>query len=54
MNDSGSSLECTKLHDTQVDTVHEVAMSLVELADQYDAAYDGWGAPVTKSTAGVN
>lgn len=54
VTDSGSSLECTKLHDTQVDTVHEVAMTLVELADEYDAAYDGWGAPVTKATAGVN
>jgi len=54
VNDSGTALECIKLHDTQVDTVHEVAMTLVELADQYDAMYDGWGAPVTKATSGVN
>jgi regulator of RNase E activity RraB len=54
VNDLGTSLECTKLHDTQLDTVHAVTMTLVELADEHDAAYDGWGAAPTKSSGMSN
>jgi regulator of RNase E activity RraB len=54
VNDLGTSLECTKLHDTRLSTVHELVMTLVELADEHDAAYDGWGAAATKSTDIVN
>jgi regulator of RNase E activity RraB len=48
VNDLGESLECTKVHPVELEHVHEIVMALVELADQHDAAYDGWGAPVTK------
>jgi regulator of RNase E activity RraB len=54
VNDLGSSLECTKLHDTQLEVVHELVMSLIDLADQHAAAYDGWGAPVTKASDAAN
>jgi len=54
VNDLGTSLECTKLHDTQLDTVHEVVMALAELADQHDAVYDGWGAAPTKPSGAAN
>lgn len=54
VHDLGTSLECTKLHTTQLDTVHELVMSLVQLADEHDAAYDGWGAAVTKASDVAN
>jgi regulator of RNase E activity RraB len=47
-------LECTKLHDTQLDHVHALVMSLVDLADRHDAAYDGWGAPAMKASEAAN
>jgi regulator of RNase E activity RraB len=50
VNDLGTSLECTKLHDTQLYTVHDIVMTLVGLADEHDAAYDGWGAAATKTS----
>ena len=54
VKDIGDSLECTKVHGVQLDIVHEIVMALVELADQHDAAYDGWGAPVTKPSDVAN
>jgi regulator of RNase E activity RraB len=54
VNDLGTSLECTKLHDTQLDHVHALVMSLVDLADRHDAAYDGWGAPAMKACEAAN
>lgn len=54
VEDLGSSLECTKLHDTQLDTVHDLVMTLIDLADQHGAAYDGWGAPATKAAEVAN
>lgn len=50
VNDLGTSLECTKLHDTQLEHVHELVMTLVQLADEHDAAYDGWGAAAAKAS----
>jgi len=54
VNDLSGCLECTKLHDTRLDHVHALVMTLVELADQHDAAYDGWGAAVAKSSTIAN
>lgn len=54
VNDLGDSLECTKLHDTQLEPVHALVMDLIELADQHDAGYDGWGAPITKASDATN
>ncbi len=54
VNDLGTSLECTKPHATELDTVHELVMSLVQLADEHDAAYDGWGAAPAKATDVAN
>lgn len=54
VNDLGTCLECTKLHDLQLDTVHELVMRLVALADEHDAAYDGWGAPAMKASQAAN
>lgn len=54
VNDLSHCLECTKLHDTRIDTVHRVVMALSALADEHDAAYDGWGAAATKATNVVN
>lgn len=54
VNDLGTSLECTKLHDTQLDAVHELVMTLVDLADAHDAAYDGWGAAALKASDAAN
>jgi hypothetical protein len=54
VHDLGSSLECTKLHDTRLDAVHELVMRLVELADEHEAAYDGWGAAATKASDVAN
>jgi regulator of RNase E activity RraB len=48
VTDTGEGLECVKAHDVQLDTVHEIVMDLSELAEEHDAAYDGWGAPVIK------
>jgi regulator of RNase E activity RraB len=50
VTDLEESLECTKVHAVDLDTVHEIVMALVELAEQHDAAYEGWGAPVTQSS----
>jgi regulator of RNase E activity RraB len=54
VNDLGTSLECTKLHDTRLDSVHDLVMTLVDLADEHDAAYDGWGAPALKASDAAN
>jgi regulator of RNase E activity RraB len=54
INDLGTSLECTKLHDTQLEGLHDLVMTLVTLADEHDAAYDGWGAPATKASDVTN
>jgi regulator of RNase E activity RraB len=54
VNDLGSSLECTKLHDTQLDAVHALVMTLIDLADAHDAAYDGWGAASAKASDVTN
>jgi len=54
VTDSGGSLECVKVHDVQLDTVHDIAMSLSELADEHDAVYDGWGCVVTKPSDVAN
>jgi regulator of RNase E activity RraB len=54
VHDLGSSLECTKLHDTQLDTVHEQVMTLARLAEEHDAAYDGWGASPAKASNVTN
>jgi len=54
VNDLGSSLECTKLHDTRLETVHEQAMGLVALADEHDAAYDGWAASPARAADVAN
>jgi regulator of RNase E activity RraB len=54
VNDLGGSLECTKLHDTQLDSVHDLVMTLMILAEEHDAAYDGWGAAATKASDIMN
>jgi regulator of RNase E activity RraB len=54
VTDSGDGLECVKVHSVELETVHEVSMQLSELADRYEAAYSGWGAPVTKPGAALN
>jgi regulator of RNase E activity RraB len=54
VNDLGGSLECTKLHDTQLEAVHALVMVLIALAEEHDAAYDGWGAAATKASDVIN
>jgi len=54
VTDNGGSLECSKVHDVQLDTVHEIAMSLSTLADEHEAAYDGWGCTVTSAASPAN
>ncbi len=54
VTDTGEGLECIKVHDARLETVHEITMELSELADSFDAAYSGWGAPVTKPGSGMN
>lgn len=54
VTDNGEGLECVKVHDVQLETVHEIAMQLSTLADGFDAAYSGWGAPVMKPADAMN
>lgn len=54
VSDNGEGLECSKVHDAKLETVHEITMELTELAERFDAAYSGWGAPVTKPGGAVN
>lgn len=54
VTDTGEGLECSKVHDAKLETVHGITTELTELADRFDAAYSGWGAPVTKAGAAVN
>lgn len=54
VTDTGEGLECVKVHNVQLDTVHDIVMDLSELAEEHDAVYDGWGAPVTKPSELTN
>jgi hypothetical protein len=54
VTDTGEGLECIKVHDVQLDTVHEITMALNDLADEHDAAYSGWGCPVMKPNDAAN
>lgn len=54
VTDTGEGLECIKVHDVQLDTVHEITMALNDLADEHDAAYSGWGCPVMKPSNAAN
>jgi regulator of RNase E activity RraB len=54
VTDDGSGLECVKVHAIQLETVHDIAMSLSQLADEHDASYDGWGCEVTKAAGPAN
>jgi hypothetical protein len=54
VTDTGEGLECTKVHDAQLESVHEITVALSKLADEHDAAYSGWGCPVTKPGGAAN
>lgn len=54
VTDGGQGLECVKVHTVELETVHEIVMELSAVADRFDAAYSGWGAPVTKAGTAMN
>jgi Regulator of ribonuclease activity B/Family of unknown function (DUF695) len=54
VTDTGEALECSKVHDVELANVHEITCALTELADEHDAAYSGWGCPVTKPNNQAN
>jgi hypothetical protein len=54
VTDTGEGLECVKVHDVRLETVHELVMDLAHVAEEHDADYDGWGSPVTKATGLAN
>lgn len=54
VTDTGEGLECSKVHDVELENVHEITMALSELAEEHDAAYSGWGCPVTKPSGPAN
>lgn len=55
VSDAGEGgLECSKVHDVQLENVHEITMALSELAEEHDAAYSGWGCAVTKASGLAN
>ncbi len=54
VTDTGEGLECSKVHDVELENVHEITTALSELADEHDAAYSGWGCSVTKAAGLAN
>lgn len=54
VTDTGEGLECVKAHSVELDTVHEIVMDLIELAEEHDADYDGWGCVVAKADSPSN
>ena len=54
VTDTGEGLECSKVHDVELENVHEITMALSELAEEHDAAYSGWGCSVTKASGLAN
>ncbi len=54
VTDTGDGLECSKVHDVELEHVHEIVMGLIALADEHGAGYDGWGCPVVKEAAPAN
>jgi regulator of RNase E activity RraB len=47
---SGWSVRATRVDPAELAHVHEVATSLLLLAEEHDGKYDGWGCPVKKDT----
>ncbi|MFO0713636.1 MAG: DUF695 domain-containing protein [Sandaracinus sp.] len=47
---SGWSVRATRVDPAELTHVHEVATSLLLLAEEHDGKYDGWGCPVKKDT----
>jgi regulator of RNase E activity RraB len=47
---SGWSVRATRVDPAELSHVHEVATSLLLLAEEHDGKYDGWGCPVKKDT----
>jgi regulator of RNase E activity RraB len=54
VTNTGDGLECAKVHEAVLDTVHELTTELSRLAEQHDCAYIGWACPVTRPGGPAN